>query len=222
MGEEVILLDSGVSPFGLRVRIALAEKRVNYERKEENLDDKSPLLLQSNPVQKKIPVLIHNGRPICESLVIVQYIDEVWNVGTPLLPEDPVDRARASFWADFVDKKVYNSGSRIWRNEGEIREAAKQEFLESLKLLEAELGAKPYFGGERFGYVDIALLSFAPWFYTYETYGNFSLEEECPQLMAWVERCRERESVFGASPHPHNVYDEVVAYCSKIQRMKDM
>ncbi|XP_024017783.1 glutathione S-transferase 3-like [Morus notabilis] len=107
MANEVILLDFGISKFSMRVRVALAEKGIKYEYKEENLSNKSPLLLQMNPIHKKIPVLIHNGKPISESLIIVQYIDEVWNDKAPLFPSDPYQRAQARFWADFIDKKVY-------------------------------------------------------------------------------------------------------------------
>jgi len=106
MADEVVLLDFWASAFGMRVRIALAEKGISYEYKEEDLSNKSPLLLQMNPVHKKIPVLIHNGKPICESLIVVQYIDEVWHDTNPLLPSDPYQRAQARFWADYVDKKV--------------------------------------------------------------------------------------------------------------------
>lgn len=107
MADEVVLLDFWPSPFGMRVRIALAEKGIKYEYKEEELiGNKSPLLLQMNPVHKKIPVLIHNGKPVCESLIAVQYIDEVWSDRSPLLPSDPYQRAQARFWADYVDKKV--------------------------------------------------------------------------------------------------------------------
>nr|DAD18886.1 TPA_asm: hypothetical protein HUJ06_020349 [Nelumbo nucifera] len=35
------------------------------------------------PVYKKIPVLIHNGKPICKSIIIIQYIDEVWKDKCP-------------------------------------------------------------------------------------------------------------------------------------------
>ena len=106
MAGEVVLLDFWPSMFGMRVRIALAEKGIEYEYKEEDLRNKSPLLLEMNPIHKKIPVLIHNGKPVCESLIIVQYIDEVWKDKSPLLPTDPYQRAHARFWADFVDKKV--------------------------------------------------------------------------------------------------------------------
>jgi len=103
---EVVLLDFWPSMFGMRARIALAEKEVDYEYREEDLRSKSGLLLKMNPVHKKIPVLIHKDRPICESLIILQYIDEVWNRKSPLLPSHPYQRAQARFWADFVDKKV--------------------------------------------------------------------------------------------------------------------
>lgn len=106
MDDEVVLLDFWPSPFGMRVRIALAEKGIEYEGREEVLSNKSPLLLKMNPVNKQVPVLIHNGKPISESLIIVQYIDEVWSHNSPLLPSDPYHRANARFWADYVDKKV--------------------------------------------------------------------------------------------------------------------
>jgi glutathione S-transferase len=102
----VTLLDTRVSPFGMRVRIALEEKGVKYEYSEQDLRNKGPMLLQMNPVYKKVPVLIHNGKPICESLIAVQYIDEVWNNKSPLLPSDPYQRAQSRLWADFVDNKV--------------------------------------------------------------------------------------------------------------------
>ena len=105
----MVLLDFWPSMFGMRVRIALAEKGIKYQYKEEDLRHKSELLLKMNPVHKQIPVLIHNGKPVCESLIIVQYIDEVWNDKSPLLPTDPCQRAHARFWADFVDKKVEKS-----------------------------------------------------------------------------------------------------------------
>ncbi|XXG68298.1 hypothetical protein AAC387_Pa06g1416 [Persea americana] len=171
MADEVVVLDVWASAFGCRVRIALAEKGVEYEYKEENLADKSPLLLKSNPVHKKIPVLIHDGRPICESLIILEYIDEAWkHKAAPLMPQDPYQRANARFWADFTDKKILDCGSRIWRNKGHAREAATKEFIENLKLLEGELGEKPYFGGESFGFMDIVLISYYSWFYTVYEY----------------------------------------------------
>ncbi|KAL9226035.1 hypothetical protein vseg_001890 [Gypsophila vaccaria] len=197
---EVILLDFWPSSFGMRVRIALNEKGVIYDYRDEDLRNKSDLLLKMNPVHKKIPVLVHNNNPVCESLNIVEYIDEVWNETNPLLPTDPYLRAHARFWADFVDKKMYSSMRNIWATKGADQEAGKKEFINTLKVLEQELGDKPYFGGDTFGYVDVTLVPFYSWFYTLEIVANFKIEESCPKLIAWAKRCMKRDSVAKALP----------------------
>lgn len=203
----MVLLGSWPSSYAMRVKIALAEKGIKYESKEENLFDKSHLLLEMNPVHKKIPVLIHNGKPICESLIIIQYIDEVWHHKSPLMPSDPYLRSQARFWADYVDKNIYGIGKRIWWGKGEDQEAAKKEMIGFLKNMEGELGDKQFFGGESFGFVDVALVPYTTWFYTYETFGNFSIEAECPKLIAWAKRCSQKESVSTSLADPHNIYD---------------
>ncbi|XP_021832951.1 probable glutathione S-transferase isoform X2 [Prunus avium] len=209
--EEVVVLGFWTSTYGTRATIALDEKGVKYEYREEDLSNKSSLLLQMNPVHKKIPVLIHNGKPVCESLIIVQYVDEVWRDKAPLLPSDPYQRARARFWADFIDKKVvFDAGKKLWSTKGEEHEAAKKEFIEILTQLEGELGDKPYFGGERFGFLDVALITFYTWFYAFETCGNFSIEAECPKLIAWAKRCMQKDSVWKTLPDHKKVYEFVI------------
>nr|CAD1818803.1 unnamed protein product [Ananas comosus var. bracteatus] len=93
----------------MRVQIALNLKNVAYEFVDEAAGAQGELLVRSNPVYKLIPVLIHNYRPICESIMIVEYINEVWVTGTEsssILPFDPYDRASARFWASYIDDKL--------------------------------------------------------------------------------------------------------------------
>ncbi|KFK42218.1 hypothetical protein AALP_AA2G226700 [Arabis alpina] len=168
-----------------------------------------------NPVHKTIPVLIHNGKPVCESMNVVEYIDEVWPDNNPILPSDPYQRAQARFWIDFIDTKVYEPADKIWSTKGEEQEIAKKDYIEALKILEAELGDKPYFGGDNFGFVDIAMTGYYIWFEASEKLGNFSIEPEVPTLMASAKRCMQRESVVKSRFDP----EEIVAFGFKIRKI---
>ncbi|KAL2245533.1 glutathione S-transferase U25-like [Sesamum indicum] len=217
MGDELILLGYDISAFAMRVRIALDEKGIEYEYREESMANKSPLLLEMNPVHMKVPVLIHNGKPISESLIILEYIDEVWNDKSPLLPSDPYQRAQGRFWADLIDKKIYINGGRlVWFSKGEKQEAGKKELMDGLKLLEEELGEKVYFGGDKFGFLDVALIPFYNCFDSFERCGKLRIEEHCPKLIAWAKRCMEKESVFKSftMAHPSKI-DEYILMTRK-------
>ncbi|PKI49122.1 hypothetical protein CRG98_030468 [Punica granatum] len=210
MAETLTLLDYWPSMFGMRCRIALREKDIKFEYQEQDLWSKSPLLLEMNPIYKKIPVLIHNGKPICESLIIVEYIDETWKGKAPLLPSDPYERAQARFWADYVDKKFYDPARKVWGTKGEEQEAARKQLVQALKVMEGVLGNKPFFGGDSFGFVDMAMIPYNSWFHSYETFGNFTIEMECPKLVPWAKRCLQKESVSKSLVDPQKLLGFVV------------
>jgi glutathione S-transferase len=106
--------------------------------------------------------------------------------------------------------QVYGPARKLWAIKGEEQEAAKKDFLEIYKTLERELGDKPYFGGEKFGLVDIALITFYSWFYVYETFGKFNMETECPKIIAWAKRCMQKESVAKSLPDQKKIYESVL------------
>nr|AFK41515.1 unknown [Lotus japonicus] len=159
--EEVKLLGATGSPFVCRVQIALKLKGVEYKFIEENLRNKSELLLKYNPVHKKVPVFVHNEKPIAESLVILEYIEETWK-GNPILPTDPYQRALARFWSKFIDDKVVTAAWKsVFTADEKEREKNIQESFEALQFLENELKDKKFFGGEEFGFVDITAVFIA-------------------------------------------------------------
>lgn len=105
----VKLLGTWSCPYVNRAQLALCLKSVEYEFIEENTLQKSEMLLKSNPVHKKIPVLIHVDKSVCESRIIVEYIGDAFATGPSILPSDAYDRALARFWAAYIDDKVQSS-----------------------------------------------------------------------------------------------------------------
>ncbi|XP_055812529.1 probable glutathione S-transferase [Solanum dulcamara] len=182
---DVKLLGLWYSPFSKRVEWALKTKGMEYEYIEEDLQNKSSLLLQSNPIHKTVPVLIHNGKPICESIVILEYIDETFE-GPSILPKNPYDRALARFWVKFFDDKVPAMRKSIFLK-GEEQEKAKEEVCEMLKILENELKDRKFFVGDKFGFVDIAANATALWFGVLEEVSGIVLvtRKKFPNLCAW-------------------------------------
>lgn len=105
--KEVKMLSIWASPYCRRVEMALKLKGVTYECVEDHLENKSALLLEKNPIYKKVPVVIHKDKTILESQVILEYIEETWP-NIPILPQDPYERSKARFLAKLVDDQVYN------------------------------------------------------------------------------------------------------------------
>ncbi|KAI3803765.1 hypothetical protein L1987_31927 [Smallanthus sonchifolius] len=214
--SEVVLIGSWASMFSSRVQIALAEKGINYEYVDEGLlETKSPLLLKHNPIYKKIPVLIHKGKPICESKIIVEYIDETWKEGYSLLPSDPYLKSQAAFWVDYIDRHIFKGTRMILDSNGEEMQKGVEEFLGYLKVLERELGEKPYFNGEFFGFVDMALVCYYSHIIANETIGHFSVEKDCPKLAFWATQCMKRESVSKALSDPNKICELFIEYRKK-------
>ncbi|KAM3206457.1 hypothetical protein ACQJBY_061894 [Aegilops geniculata] len=216
-GEELKLLGwwaPGVSPFVLRAQMALAVKGLSYEYLPEDRWCKSDLLIASNPVYKKVPVLIHNGKPICESLLILEYLDDALGLpgnGTSILPADPHSRAVARVWAAYANDKLFPSCTGILKTAKQEERAGKvEETLSGLQHLEAALTEcskgeveAPFFGGGSIGFLDIALGCYLPWF---EAAGRLAGlgplidPARTPKLAAWAERFSVAEPIKALLP----------------------
>ncbi|KAF5199354.1 Glutathione s-transferase u18 [Thalictrum thalictroides] len=193
--SDVKVLGSWSSPYVIRTRIALNLKNIDYQFLQETFGTgKSELLLKSNPVYKKIPVLIHNGKPVCESLIIVQYVDEVFT-GPSILPSDPYDRALARFWAAYVDDKWFASMQGIAAGKTDQEKKTAMEGVSTgLELLEDAFQklrqGKGFFGGETIGYLDIAVGSCLGWLRVAEKLSGTTFIDEIktPGLYGWADR----------------------------------
>ncbi|XP_052483957.1 glutathione transferase GST 23 isoform X7 [Gossypium raimondii] len=207
----VKLFGAWLSPYVFRVIWALKLKGIPYEYIEEDLSNKSPLLLQYNPIHKKVPVLVHDGKPICESTVILRYIDEIWPQN-PLLPADPYDRAVALFWIKFADDKLY-------RTEGEEQQAVVKEWLEMLEAMEEHvlIGGKKLFGGDEINMVDIAFCMVAHWLGAIEDAAWLKVFEphKFPRVSSWIQNFKSVPVIKDNLPDT----DKIVAHLKRLKEM---
>ncbi|XP_006661977.1 glutathione S-transferase U17-like [Oryza brachyantha] len=223
----VRVLGSWASPFVHRVLVALNLKGVEHEVLQETVGKKSELLLRYNPVHKKIPVLLHHGKPIAESLVIVEYIDEAWassNGAPAILPRDPYRRAVERFWAHYVDDK-FPQGIRVLRGSeaGGDKNKAAEEMSAALQHLEEAFArcsqGKHYFGGDSIGYLDIALGSHLGWVRAVEKIAGVQLLDDAkvPNLAAWADRFCAHPAVVDVMPDADKLVQFTVEHAALLK-----
>jgi glutathione S-transferase len=92
-----------------KVRVALAEKGLDYESHLMTLrgDQFDPAYMKLNP-NGVVPTLVHDGRVVIESSVILYYLDEAFPE-PPLMPREPLERARVRMVNKLIDEYVHNS-----------------------------------------------------------------------------------------------------------------
>ncbi|CAN0897760.1 Glutathione transferase GST 23 [Linum grandiflorum] len=205
--QEVKLLGAWPSPFSYRVIWAL---------KLKDLSNKSQFLLQCNPVQKTIPVLVHRGKPVVESTVILEYIEHTWPQ-CPLLPDDPHQRAMARFWTKFgEDNEPTFFG--FFQKIGEEQRKSVEKAKEVLGILEDKaLGSNKFYGGEKIGLADIVFGWIAVWLPAMEEAVGVKLVEpyQLPNLHAWTEKFKEVSVIKENVPD----YREMLAYFRQKREM---
>jgi glutathione S-transferase len=93
-----------------KVRIALAEKGLEWTSRILNTsvavrEHLRPEYLELNP-RGLVPTLVHDAKPICESQVILEYLEDAF-VEHPLRPADPVERAHMRLWTKMIDEGLH-------------------------------------------------------------------------------------------------------------------
>ena len=106
-----------MSPCAQKVRIVLAEKGLDWTAHHVNLQEKEnlrPAYLKLNPLGV-VPTLVHDGRPLIESSIICEYLEDTFPQGPRLEVEDTYQRAKMRFWMKHVDVKLHPScGTLQW------------------------------------------------------------------------------------------------------------
>jgi glutathione S-transferase len=102
----LVLYHHDKSTCSQKVRICLAEKGVDWESRPVDLMNSENLSLEYLAINPNgvVPAFVHDGRPIIESTVMCEYVDEVWPNEPKLIPEVPIERADMRAWLRFIDE----------------------------------------------------------------------------------------------------------------------
>jgi glutathione S-transferase len=195
----MILYDSRDCPYGMKVRIVLAEKELEYEVVTVDLkagQQKQAEFLKLNPFGR-VPVLLDDETLVYDSTIINEYLNDEYPAPA-LLPEGSAERARVRLLEDYADVAFTLPALAIERDlerPSEERDQAKlttaQDVLrKGLAMLERELTGKQYLADD-FGLADIA---FAPSVLQLEKLG-VRLENSHLNVKAWIQRLIARPSV---------------------------
>ena len=160
------LIGSLTSPYVCKVRIVLAEKKLDYQFVTEEVWSPETRIHESNPLGK-VPCLIMEGHEaVCDSRVIVEYLDTLSPVGK-LIPSGGRERAEVKTWealADGVmDAAILARMEAVWagRGEGERSQAWIDRQLgkiaHALSAMGQGLADKPFCSGIHLSLSDIAV-----------------------------------------------------------------
>ena len=184
------LYDYAASPNCYKVRLALAQLGLDYERVPVDIfggDTLDEDYAKVNPARRTPVLEPEPGRYVPESGAILLYLAE----GTDLLPDDPVERAQVYRWLFFEQTQVYSTmgALRFLVGTGRMKpeETPKRPSVDALKLLEAHLSDNDFLVGERYTLADLALFGYV------HVAGEGGLEmDRFPAVQAWLERVTEQ------------------------------
>lgn len=126
-----------LSPFCRKVRLSLAEKKIEVELVEERYWQKDPDFLRRNPAGK-VPVLRLDGIVMAESAAICEYIEET-RPDPQLLPKDPIERLEVRRLVGWFDDKFHHEVTSKLLYERVNKKITKQGYPDSKAIKE---GAK--------------------------------------------------------------------------------
>ncbi|MGH8632625.1 MAG: glutathione S-transferase family protein [Burkholderiales bacterium] len=192
----VKLVSHHLCPYVQRAAIVLAEKGVAFEREYVDLARKPGWFSALSPLGK-VPLLQVGGEVLFESAVICEYLEDT--AGPPLHPADPLLRARHRAWMEFGSAILNVIAGFYNAPDAAALEAKRADLQLKFELLEQQLGAGPYFAGEKFSIVDAVFGPVYRYFDVFDTIGDFEVFTNTPKVRAWRRKLAARPSVRAAA-----------------------
>jgi len=195
------LYDHPLSPYAQKVKIAMREKGLAFETVSPGglgAGGAAGDFVAASP-RAEVPALVDGEVSVFDSTIILEYLEDAYPA-PPMLPAGAADRARVRMIEEVMDThfEAINWGlSEIrWfrRAEGELAQALLAKAAEQTRgffaWLEGQLGDRPWFNGETFGWGDLAVVP-----YLNGAVGHGNPPARGSKLSDWLTRANARPSV---------------------------
>lgn len=198
---KYLLVSFKTCPWVQRAAIVLREKKIDFEFKHIESDNRPDWFLAISP-HKKVPVLrIDDSVSLFESNAIAEYLDET--IAPRLHPADPIQRALNRAWTDYVPTFAdIVTATAYAATKAEYDEDAAQiqvPFERLEKALEKQK-AGPYFNGAAYSLVDAGYAPFLQRYTWLDRIQKLGHIERFPRVSAWRDALLARPSTWSFAP----------------------
>ena len=187
-----------ISNYHNKVRIALLEKGVPFEEDASVHGSQKPEYLEKSPMGK-VPYLEVDGARLRESEVILEYLEDAFPQ-KPLLPKDPLERARVRELVTFIELHMELVVRRLYSGlffggsfSEETKAAVEKDIAKGVRALKAVARFEPYIAGKELTIADCAAFVHLPivTLVTKTAFGRDFLED-IPQMKPYLKMLGER------------------------------
>jgi glutathione S-transferase len=188
-------------PWVQRAAIVLREKKIDFEFRHIEPDNRPDWFLAISP-HKKVPVMrIDDKVSLFESNAIAEYLDET--IAPRLHPEDPIERAVNRAWTDYLPTFADVVTATAYADDETDYNKAAEKIPGAFDKLEKALikqGDGPYFNGAKYSLVDAAYAPFLQRYFFLDRVKKLGHIEKFPRLKAWGEALLQRPSTHSFPP----------------------
>ena len=199
------LLGSVPSPYTRKVRIVLAEKKIDCDFEAVDVNPPENPVNAHNPLGKVPALVLDDGTALFDSRVIVEFLDSVSPIAR-LIPDDNRERVAVRRWEALADGSL-DAGLLIRyeslrpKKEQSAAWTGKQlgKLKRGLATIAAELGEKPFCHGERYTLADIAVGCCLGWV-EFRKPGGIEWRGAYPNLERFYDKLMERPAFADTAP----------------------
>jgi len=195
------LISFPICPYVQRAMIILKEKNIPFDVEYINLMEPPVWFHDISPLGK-VPVLLVDEKPLFESMVICDYLDEITEGS--LYPEEIFEKAQNRSWIEFGNDILSTTFDFLRTDDQKKFNLCIETLTDRFEILEEEFTNGDYFNGADFSIIDAVYAPIFRYHKRIEEYKDYGIFDDAPSVKAWGERLLQRPSVINSIPDNYN------------------